>query len=79
MIASMTDRSEVDFETPLASAVRHYLRQRPNELISEDESPREICRWLAPMLNRLLRAEGGWGRYRSVSYTHLTLPTILLV
>jgi hypothetical protein len=66
MIAPMTARSDVDFETPLANAVRDYLRQEPNERISEDEHLREVCRWLAPLLNRLLRGEIGWGPYRSV-------------
>lgn len=62
----MADRSKVDFEAPLANAVRHYLLQEPNERISEDEDLRFVCRYLAPLLDRLLRAEGGWGRYRSV-------------
>jgi hypothetical protein len=66
MIAQMTDRFSVDFETPLANAVRHYLQQEPNERISEDEHLRQVCRFLAPFLDRLLKSENGWGRYRSV-------------
>jgi len=62
----MTARSEVDFETPLANAVRHYLLQEPNERISEDEHLRQVCYWLAPLLDRLLGGEDGWGHYKSV-------------
>jgi hypothetical protein len=62
----MTARSDVDFETPLANAVREYLLQEPNERISEDEHLREVCYWLAPLLNRLLRGDDGWGPYKSV-------------
>jgi hypothetical protein len=66
MIASMTDHSSVDFVTPLANAVRHYLQQKPNQRISEDDHLRQVCRFLAPFLDRLLKSENGWGRYRSV-------------
>jgi len=62
----MTERSEVDFKTPLRNAVRHYLLQSPNERISEDEHLHQVCRFLAPLLDRLLKSENGWGRYRSV-------------
>jgi len=66
MIVSMTDRSNVDFETPLVNAIRHYLLQEPNERISEDENLCQVCHWLAPLLDRRLKANGGWGRYKSV-------------
>jgi hypothetical protein len=55
----MTDRSNVDFETPLANAVRHFLLQKPNERISEDEDLRQVCDWFAPLLDRLLKGENG--------------------
>jgi hypothetical protein len=61
----MADRSEFDFETPLAMAVQHYLSQEPNERISEDENLRPVCELLDGLLNRLLRSEDAWGRYRS--------------
>jgi hypothetical protein len=62
----MTDRSKVDIETHLGSAVRNYLLHEPNERISEDENLREVCRWLTGFLDRQLGGEGGWGRYKSV-------------
>jgi hypothetical protein len=62
----MTGPSLAEVEASLAEAVRNYLLAEPNDRISEDESLRPVCMWLARWLRDMLSGEDGWGPYRSV-------------
>lgn len=62
-MASMADGLFNRVESSLAAAVRNYLLAEQNERISEDENLRPVCRWLARLLDDLLKNEGGWSQY----------------
>ncbi|HWB32524.1 MAG TPA: hypothetical protein VG714_05060 [Acidobacteriaceae bacterium] len=62
----MHDEASSRVEMCLAAAVMDCLRTKANEYISEDESLHNVCRWLSPFAQALLRGDRTWSRYSSV-------------
>jgi len=55
--------NRIDIETRLAAAVRACLSATPNQFVSEDESVRDVCRWLSRITQELLRDTDDWSGY----------------